>query len=156
MNDTRVDYQHISRGLRHAAESIRMATIGWNGSGVGGRASELCADLYACAGVFESQARHVAALEADCAAALRGVRFHDESGDSLVSTCEVSTYVLPRDCARSTRVGLLEQAAGIVATVIATIEADEFDGASIHRMRLVELSEEIGHVVRLAVAGDDE
>lgn len=141
-------------GIRHAAESIRTAVIGWYPrprAGFGPDAMELCAELYACAGRIESRLRDYAAVEAAQVSAIRSVTVSGEQGcdaedstsaESVIAVPPIGTYIMGTNAAApARRVDLLVQALGIVERVIARVDADDShlparaESCNLHQLR---------------------
>lgn len=159
--DPRDDIRLIAVGLRHAAESIRTAVIGSPARGAGRAGVALCAELYACAGRFESHVRDLAAIEECNASHLRAIPVAGEArhedgastGESLVTFPDVGTYVLPIDVPIGERVALLEQAAGIVETitdVLDTTDSHRHVRSLLEEIGLVQLSEQVSDFAKVA------
>lgn len=135
MTDPKDDLSLLVVGLRHAAESIRTAVVGWHPRpGFGAEGLELCAELYACAGRFESRLRTYAAVEAVNVSLLRAVAASgektcnagdDSASESPISLPEIGTYVAGTNVAPGDRIDLLAQALGIVDGIIARLDVDD-------------------------------
>lgn len=123
----------IVEGIRHAAESIRTAVIGWHlRPGFGAEGLELCGELYACAGRYESRLRDKSAVEAANVSMIRAVAVSggqdcdaDDLAESLIALPQTGTYIMGAGVAPAARIDLLVQALGIVEGVIARLDADD-------------------------------
>lgn len=153
MTDPKDELGLIVIGLRHAAESIRTAVVGWHlRPGFVGEGLELCAELYACAGRYESRLRDYAAVEAVNVSLLRAVAApgektcnagDDSTAESVISLPEIGTYVAGANVAPRDRIDLLVQALGIVDGIIARDVDDSHHHAGTECWNLVPLRDRI-------------
>ena len=165
MTDPRDELVLIVSGIQHSAEAIRTAIVGWHPPprpGFGADGMDLCAELYACAGRYESRLRALAAVDESNAALIRAIRVDGEnacgSGDamtaeSLIALPEIGTYIVGAHVPVADRIALLAQALGIVEAIIvrrgAAADNDllDFKNSSLEQLceRIRCFAEDAGH-----------